>query len=364
MIPFLTKDALTIPRQAEDKYYQSFILNTIRDFEVKASGFTILESQPPRKVILSLEQDLSLKPVLIVKFRYDNSQYLADSVSNVFVSLENNQGNYTFKKFVRDHKWEEEQLGILKMLGLKYKNGYWNPKEDFEKTDTENYYNSVQWLNRNNEELQAQGFLIQQNKLNKRYFTGTQELDIKIQSNEDWFDIMAMVKFGDCLIPFIRLRKHILNNIREFELPSGEIAILPLEWFTSYREIFPFAKLNGNIMKLKKHHFQLLQEKIKGIDRHYFNKLEQIYSVADQKVEVPKALNAKLRTYQAEGYSWMYQLYENQLGGCLADDMGLGKTIQTLALLLKLKKKPVQPYCPKPKMTTNSVFRYLIPLKH
>ncbi len=35
----------------------------------------------------------------------------------------------------------------------------------------------------------------------------------------------------------------------------------------------------------------------------------------------------------------MYQLYENQLGGCLADDMGLGKTIQTLTLLLKVKRK-------------------------
>lgn len=347
LIPFLTKDALTIPQQAEDKYYQSFILNTVRDFKVKATGFDIIVSQPPRKAILSLEQDLSLKPVLIVKFRYDNSQYLADAVSNVFVSLENNQGNYTFHKFVRDHQWEEEQLGLLKKLGLKYKNGYWNPKEDIEKSESENYYQSVQWLNRNNEELQAQGFIIQQNKLDKKYFTGTQALDIKIQSNEDWFDIMAMVRFGDCLIPFIRLRKHILNNIREFELPSGEIAILPLEWFSSYREIFPFAKLNGNILKLKKHHFQLLQDKIKGIDRRYFNKLEQLYSINDQKAEVPKALKAKLRTYQEDGYSWMYQLYENQLGGCLADDMGLGKTLQMLTLLLKLKKKAVQPLLPK-----------------
>ena len=342
LIPFLTKEALTIPRQAEEKYYQTFIMNTVRDFEVKADGFTIIESQPPRKTILSLEQDLSLKPVLIVKFRYDNSQYLADSVSKVFVSLEYQQENYTFKKFVRDHKWEQEQLDLLKKLQLKYKNGFWNPKEDLEKSETENYYKSIQWLTHNHEELQAQGFMIQQNKLNKKYFTGTQTLDIKIQSNEDWFDILAMVKFGDCLIPFIRLRKNIINNIREFELPSGEIAILPLEWFSSYREIFPFAKLNGNILKLKKHHFQLLQEKLVGIDRNYFKMLEQVNSITDQKIELPEGLKAELRNYQAEGYSWMYQLCANQLGGCLADDMGLGKTLQTLTLLLKLKKKTGQ----------------------
>ena len=34
----------------------------------------------------------------------------------------------------------------------------------------------------------------------------------------------------------------------------------------------------------------------------------------------------------------MYHLYEHQFGGCLADDMGLGKTLQTLTLLLKLKR--------------------------
>ena len=343
LIPFITKETLTIPPQAEDKYYQTFILKTIRDFKVKATGFQIIESQSARKTILSLEQDLALNPVLIVQFKYGTSQYLADAVSNVFVSLENKEGHYTFHKFVRDHQWEQEQLDLLKNLRLKYKNGYWNPKEDPEKSEVENYYRSIQWLTQHHEELQAQGYIVQQNKLDKKYFTGTQTLDIKVQSNEDWFDILAMVKFGETLIPFIRLRKYIINNIREYELPSGEIAILPLDRFASYREIFPFAKLNGNILKIKKHHFQLLQENIEGLDRNYFKKLEQINSITDQKIEIPKGLKAQLRKYQREGYSWMYQLCENQLGGCLADDMGLGKTLQTLTLLLKLKKETVQP---------------------
>jgi len=347
LVPFLTKDQLTIPLQAEEKYYQSFILNTIRDFEVKASGFTIAESQPPRKTILSLEQDLALQPVLIVKFKYENSQYLADAVSSVFVSLENKDGNYLFKKFVRDRKWEDEQLASLKKLGLKYKNGLWNPEEDKQKTETENYYRGIEWLTGNSEQLKALGFQIQQNKLAKRYFTGTQTLDIQIKNNEDWFDIYAIVKFGEHQIPFIRLRKYILKNIREFELPSGEIAILPLEWFASYRDIFPFIKLEGNTMKLKKHHYQLLQDKIKGIDQNYFQKLGQINSVSNVQAEIPKGLKATMRNYQTEGYSWMVQLFENQLGGCLADDMGLGKTLQALALLLKLKKESSFPVLPK-----------------
>lgn len=339
LIPFLSKDIVSIPRQAEDKYYQTFILNTIKESEVRATGFEIIESNPPRKTILSLEQDLALRPVIVVKFKYDNNLYLADSVSNVFVSLETTSGNYCFHKFVRNRKWEDNQLEFLKKKGLKYKNGYWNPDEDKEKPDTENYYRSINWLAEHREQLEAGGYQVLQNKLNKRYFTGRQELEIKVQNLDDWFDIYAMVKFGDYQIPFIRLRKHILNNVREFELPSGEIAILPLEWFNSYRELFPFARLEGNLIKIRKHHFQLLQEKIKGIDRNYFRKLEQINASAGEPVEAPAELKAKLRNYQRDGYSWMYQLYQNKLGGCLADDMGLGKTVQTITLLLKIRRK-------------------------
>lgn len=338
LIPFLTKPELSIPLQAEEKYYQSFILNTIRDFEVEATGFSIVESQPPRTAILSLEQDLSLNPVIVVKFKYGNSLYLADTVSTVFVNLEKAGGNYIFHKFVRDRNWEDAQLTALKSMGLKYKNGFWNPTTIRQATDADLYYRAIEWLSENSKKLNELGFKTQQLKLAKKYFTGSQTLDIQINNNEDWFDIYAIVKFGDHQIPFIRLRKYILKNIREYELPSGEIAILPLEWFTSYRDIFPFIKLEGNLMKVKKHHFQLLQDKFTGIDQPFFKKLNKLSAITGEQAEVPQGLKAQMRNYQKEGYSWMVQLHENQLGGCLADDMGLGKTLQTIALLLKVKK--------------------------
>ena len=50
-------------------------------------------------------------------------------------------------------------------------------------------------------------------------------------------------------------------------------------------------------------------------------------------------LHAALRPYQATGVRWLHFIWSLGLGGCLADDMGLGKTIQTLALLLWLKRE-------------------------
>lgn len=47
----------------------------------------------------------------------------------------------------------------------------------------------------------------------------------------------------------------------------------------------------------------------------------------------PKYLNASLRPYQQEGYTWLNYMNQINFGACLADDMGLGKTIQVLAFL-------------------------------
>jgi superfamily II DNA or RNA helicase len=50
-------------------------------------------------------------------------------------------------------------------------------------------------------------------------------------------------------------------------------------------------------------------------------------------------LQAQLRGYQREGVRWLWFMTRLGLGACLADDMGLGKTIQTLSLLLQLKRE-------------------------
>ena len=56
-------------------------------------------------------------------------------------------------------------------------------------------------------------------------------------------------------------------------------------------------------------------------------------------MEIPKNLNASLRTYQKIGYQWLKTLDSYQFGGILADDMGLGKTIQVIAVILDYVNK-------------------------
>jgi SNF2 family DNA or RNA helicase len=58
----------------------------------------------------------------------------------------------------------------------------------------------------------------------------------------------------------------------------------------------------------------------------------------------PIGLEARLRSYQHDGFRWLAYLWECGLGGILADDMGLGKTLQTLALVAYARKHGSAPF--------------------
>ncbi|TXK28255.1 DEAD/DEAH box helicase [Pontibacter qinzhouensis] len=65
--------------------------------------------------------------------------------------------------------------------------------------------------------------------------------------------------------------------------------------------------------------------------------LDELTSV--KAIAPPAELQASLRPYQQRGYEWLYKNSRVGFGSILADDMGLGKTLQTITLLLKLKKE-------------------------
>jgi len=338
LLPFFEKEHVFIPTQIEDKYYKSFVLNSIKEYPVTGSGFTITEEISQRQAVLSLEKNLKMETVIFPKFIYDEKEFLSNSKASNFVNFRREQDLYHFKKIQRDFEWEKNCLNLLREWGLKEDNGSYFLKGTELLQENDRVYELVNWLKQYQEKILKAGFLIRQDLLDKHYFIEKPTLDIRIKKVDDWFDIYANVSFGKYQIPFIKLKKYILNNIREFGLPNGEIAVLPEEWFSDYRDLLPFARQEGNNMRIKSHHYYLIRQRLKGIDKNLFQRLDKVSSEVQEKVALPANLQASLRSYQEEGFSWMYHLYENQFGGCLADDMGLGKTLQTLTLLLKVKR--------------------------
>ena len=330
LLPFFEKNFVEVPRSMEEKYFAGFVLNVIRDFDVKAEGFTIKSEDVDKKVLLSLEMNLQNEPGFVLQFEYGEERFLPGSKRNIAVSLDKSDSGFIFKKTIRDKNWEEEIQQLLKSLDLTENNGFYHPRGIQFFSENHALYFLVNWLNENIPILNSKNIRVIQDKLEKNYFTGRQTLELKTTEKGDWFDVYALVQFGEFKIPFIKLKKYILNDIREFELPNGEIAVLPEEWFARYRGLLPFARTSGNHLQFEKYHFSLLKNQLKGTSVSILDRLTDLEFTVDEKTELPTGLKVEMRNYQKEGFHWMFQLNKKGFGGCLADDMGLGKTLQTL----------------------------------
>jgi SNF2 family DNA or RNA helicase len=352
LMPFLNKKFIVIPRKMEESYYQKFITQLVASFDVFAKGFDIRveRCRPIPQLHLSdlpgnPSQDMfgkringeeEEKMVFDLRFKYGNYAYRADQQVPANVVLEKDGEEYVFFKVIRDQTLESAIGDLLKSRGLQVRSG----RVAMQKRA------AYDWIIINKPELDEEGIEIvqSQNENGRRYFIGKTDIAIRINEKIDWFDVEAVVKFGDFEIPFVKFRKMLMQGKSEFELPNKEIAIIPKSWFTNYREIFSFMEdqgTEGGGIKLKKHHVALAQVLQKGnlIKLSLSKRLQKLKDFTSfEEYELSDGFNGALRPYQKAGYNWLRFLNEYNFGGCLADDMGLGKTVQTLALLAHEKQ--------------------------
>ena len=342
--PFYDKEYISIPAKVEEKYFGTFILNAIKNQEVNCTGFDIIDTPVRKEAILSVAIDVTGYPVFIPVFKYNEQVIPADDEGKKVAIFEVVDGNYVFHRFEKDLVWEKNIISKLKELELQGEPQALHLRNCKSDSQANALYEAIGWISKNTDGLIEAGIKITQESLDQNYFTGPQSLDLRINQTNDWFDIFATVTFGQFSFPFIRLRKNIMNQIREFKLPDGEIAILPLEWFAKYNNIFSFGKVGEQSIRLQNYHFTLIAEIADEMDASVKEKINSLNKTSLESQDIPVELNAALRNYQYDGYNWMYHLFAKGLGGCLADDMGLGKTIQALTLLLRLKRK--EQLCP------------------
>jgi hypothetical protein len=340
LLPFFTKEHITVPKAREKDYIETFVKNAVLNYPVKAVGIRIDEITPQKTAILSLEPDLSNNPVFGLKFKYGEHNFPYESTQHSAVTITEEDTVCVFTKVNRDIEWENSNIETLKQFNITHKTGSsFNLTSLAPENETsEKWHEMVNWLNNNKERLIECGFDVIKTKSDKEFYTGKIGLDFTVSTESDWFDVHATVRIGEFVFPFIKFRKHIIMGIREFTLPNNQVMVLPAEWFSKYREIFVFGNDEEESIKFKKHHFQIIKEAIGTDTGEYIKELsDKLDGSAKDTFLIPHALHATLREYQKIGAHWLFQLYRNNLGGVLADDMGLGKTLQTITLLLKVK---------------------------
>src|SRR5690606_3854299 len=116
------------------------------------------------------------------------------------------------------------------------------------------------------------GFQILQSESKKRYFLGKIDLQITVEASNDWFDVHALAQFGSIEIPFLQLKPYILQGKREFQLPNGEWALIPEDWFGKYHQWFHFSKEKDRI-RLHRQHIGLLAGENEHLEERMGRKL-------------------------------------------------------------------------------------------
>lgn len=342
--PFLNRRFISIPKSSEKAYFEKFVAPLIEKHDVYAEGFEIrtekYDAVPILKVISPNEED----PQIQLYFKYGEYIFPAGSERKITVRTEKSGNDYIFHRIRRSRTWERGRITILSDLGINQQGSFFHVEPKNHAEGEVSQFAIINWLNEHHDVLSEKGFIIDQGTNDKRYVIGTSKVDLEIKENNDWFDIEAIVYFGPYQIPFVELKNHILNQIREFKLPSGEIAVIPEEWFTQYSNLLQLSE-GTKQLRLKKHHVGLVNDfsnselAIVTMDRK-LQRLTEFEEIAE--TAVPDAFGGTLRPYQKAGYNWFHFLRQYHFGGCLADDMGLGKTVQTLALLQKVKEEEQQ----------------------
>jgi superfamily II DNA or RNA helicase len=338
--PFLDKELVAIPGEMEKRYFSTFVRNAIRDFTTIAEGFQIRDIVPEKQARLVLDFGLNNRPVWILQLTYNQHLIYADSKVPRFVDYVGSGTGHAFERFDRDMEWENKQVELLNEAGLSsrdFKNFHLFKR--LNDSIEHDLFEAINYTNEIGGELKQAGIEIR-HRLSKEYFLGTIRLELRSEEQEDWFDLNAEVLFGIHRVPFPDLKNHILEGSREYELPGGEVAVLPQIWFARYRTVFEFGRIKGDRILIHKQHFSMVEEPIRPFHSDTLDRLQKLNEVELlPDYTLPAGLKASLRKYQREGYRWMCFLQQNGFGGCLADDMGLGKTLQAIAMLSRSKEE-------------------------
>jgi SNF2 family DNA or RNA helicase len=169
--------------------------------------------------------------------------------------------------------------------------------------------------------------------------TSSTDLKLRVRRAEAWFAVEGGAELEGLEVPLAALLDAVRKNLRYVEVKPRHFARIERELLVRLRGLSDVLfRAEGKLAvgaAAAPSLGALLGDDAKVAGDEAFDalrrKLDEARSVT---AEVPAALRAELRPYQAEGFRWLHRLSLWGAGAVLADEMGLGKTLQALALLL------------------------------
>ncbi len=334
------EDNLIIPQKAHEMIFE--ILST-EESPVKVR--TVME-------LSNLSRDkINSKPLLRLKRTHNKSEvglevqaivypleghstcFIPTKGSDNFIAKVNNKP-YKIQRFIEDERLEADlmlsQCPSLKenLLSEDY---HW----EFNQVDT-----AYQTL------LELQQTSIELEWFNSEPIRITKSLDksdltLKAKAKNNWFSLHGDIQIDENLVLNMRslLKEMKTHKGRFIPLANGQVVALAEDFKKVLDRVQAITQDDKEDVLLHSLAVPALQnlfndETIES-DEIWKSWQEKLH-LLDERIELPKGLQAELRPYQVDGFTWLSSLVKIGAGACLADDMGLGKTLQTITLILSL----------------------------
>lgn len=340
--PFLHKDVLQVDQAHEKTWFHQFLRKNIdRDAQVISEGFELEEQQTLQATRLTIVKHLFENKLLLkAHFEYPEMTFENGdgiSIRSKIIIPEEEAAAVRIIKTIRQPDAEQQAIAHLLSLGLvAHDHLFFWPAGD-------NLAALVDFLIQQTDNLANAGIYCPLNhpETDQRISTDPARVETMASAVDDWFEVQVMVNIGTYQFSFKTFAPYIKEGKTEFVLPDDTVFLIPAPWFTRYREVAEFLLSQDTLtedepLRVHKTHTGLLNALELSSPKTLTDPHLQPLSTAWAGREL---LQAALRPYQLQGVQFILQVWQSELGVCLADDMGLGKTLQAIAVLAHYKSQ-------------------------
>ncbi len=160
-----------------------------------------------------------------------------------------------------------------------------------------------------------------------------------IKRDNDWFGVTGSLQVDKNLTLDMKKLLQLTSGSenRFIQLDDGRFLALNRAFKKRLDELRAYSETHGKGFRINPLAGLALEDFIEEVgscktDTHWKKNIKRFQNIKEPLL--PSTLQAHLRDYQEEGFSWLARLSSWNVGACLADDMGLGKTVQALAAIL------------------------------
>ena len=166
---------------------------------------------------------------------------------------------------------------------------------------------------------------------------------LSIRQSKDWFELEGEIRLNQGLALDLQQLLALMKDApgRFLPLGDGEFLALSAELRKRLDDLAAFSEPHGKGFRFHPLTAGVFEEFAAeagefSADKKWLDGLKRLREAQAFEPTLPSTLQAELRGYQEEGFSWLNRLARWGVGACLADDMGLGKTVQALAQILTM----------------------------